>query len=259
MSAAARTRNARGCSSASSSVSHSRATGAPNTLAVPDSTAGTPRACQRVADHRALVVGAHEHGDVTRHDRAAPDRGRARQQRGDVGGHVAHDHLPGRSDDGEVAPRRARQPRPPGHPEPERGVDRGAGQPHAVVGRADVVHGDAPVAQRRAGEDGVERVEQRRVAAPVDGQRGVVRRRLRGLQVADDVGAAEGVDRLLRVADQHQRGVAVEGEPQDVPLHRVGVLELVDQHDAVAGSRSRGAAPRAGSASASARRVSMSS
>ena len=36
--------------------------------------------------------------------------------------------------------------------------------------------------------------------------------------------------RLLGIADQHQRHVVVERGPQDLPLHRVGVLELVDQH-----------------------------
>ncbi len=50
-----------------------------------------------------------------------------------------------------------------------------------------------------------------RVAAPVAGQRGVAVGGLGGVEVADDVGAAEGVDRLLRVADQDQRGVPVEG------------------------------------------------
>ena len=53
----------------------------------------------------------------------------------------------------------------------------------------------------------------------------------RGREVGDDVAAAEGVDRLLGVADQHHRGVAREGAVEDLPLHRVGVLELVDQHD----------------------------
>ena len=55
-----------------------------------------------------------------------------------------------------------------------------------------------------------------------------------GLQVGDDVAAAEGVDRLLGVADQHHRGVAGEGAVEHLPLHRVGVLELVDQHEAPA-------------------------
>ena len=56
----------------------------------------------------------------------------------------------------------------------------------------------------------------------------------RGLEVGVHVGAAEAVDRLLGVADEHQRAVPVERLAQDRPLHRVGVLELVDQHHAVA-------------------------
>ncbi len=51
------------------------------------------------------------------------------------------------------------------------------------------------------------------------------------LQVGDDVAAAERVDGLLRVADQDQRGAAAERAVDHLPLHRVGVLELVDHHD----------------------------
>ena len=54
---------------------------------------------------------------------------------------------------------------------------------------------------------------------------------LAGAEVGDDVAAAERVDGLLRVADQHQRGLADEGALDDLPLDRVGVLELVDHHD----------------------------
>ena len=57
------------------------------------------------------------------------------------------------------------------------------------------------------------------------------RRCSRAPEVGDDVAAAEGVDRLLGVADQHQRGLADEGALDHLPLHRVGVLELVDHHD----------------------------
>ena len=56
-----------------------------------------------------------------------------------------------------------------------------------------------------------------------------------GREVGVDVGAAEGVDRLLGVADQDERRLAVaEGALDDLPLDRVGVLELVDQDDPVA-------------------------
>ena len=56
-----------------------------------------------------------------------------------------------------------------------------------------------------------------------------------GVQVGVHVGAAERVDGLLGVADQHERHPArAERAPQDVPLHGIRVLELVHQHDAVA-------------------------
>jgi len=50
-----------------------------------------------------------------------------------------------------------------------------------------------------------------------------------------DVGAAEAVDRLLRVADQQQAGVGPPGMRalENAPLQRIGVLELVDQRDRV--------------------------
>ena len=63
----------------------------------------------------------------------------------------------------------------------------------------------------------------------------------RRLEVGVDVGAAEGVDRLLGVADEDERDAALaERAAHDVPLDRVGVLELVDEHDAVALSQARG-------------------
>ena len=55
--------------------------------------------------------------------------------------------------------------------------------------------------------------------------------RSRAPQVGDDVAAAEPVDRLFGIADEDQRRRAAERPPDDVPLYRVGVLELVDHHD----------------------------
>ena len=74
-------------------------------------------------------------------------------------------------------------------------------------------------------------IDQSAVAAPVRAERLLHTRRLGGLQVRDDVAAAERVDGLLRIADQDQRRAAGEGAVDHLPLHRIGVLELVDHHD----------------------------
>ena len=78
--------------------------------------------------------------------------------------------------------------------------------------------------------------DQARVGAVVDVER--VRglpARARGLQVREHVGAAEAVDRLLRIADQEQAAPGARVQAlEDLVLHRVGVLELVDQRGRVA-------------------------
>ena len=113
---------------------------------------------------------------------------------------------------------------------------RGAEQPRRAVGvgGAHAAVGDPLVPEPGVAEQRVVGLEQPLVAAPVDLERGARAGRPRGLQVRVDVGAAERVDRLLGVADEDQRRVLAEREPDDVPLHRVGVLELVDEHDAEA-------------------------
>jgi len=101
------------------------------------------------------------------------------------------------------------------------------------------------------------------------------RRRASGahsVEVGVHIGAAEGIDRLFGVADQHQpgatsTGTAVidrragsEGLLYDLPLDRVGVLELVRPGQRVApGRRAQAAAPRRGFCKASASRTSKSS
>ena len=55
-----------------------------------------------------------------------------------------------------------------------------------------------------------------------------------GLQVSVDIGAPETVDGLFRIADHQQAGVRLVGfdvidSVEDAVLHRVGVLEFVDQ------------------------------
>ena len=118
---------------------------------------------------------------------------------------------------------------PPDHAHPER-VAR-PDQPALGVVGLDVADHDPLVAERGPAQQLLHRREQRRVAAPVDRQRLLGRRGGGRGEVRRDVAAAERVDGLLGVADQHHRGVAAEGPVEHLPLHRVGVLELVDQHD----------------------------
>ena len=96
VSAASRIRIGRGCSSARSRTSHSRAAGVPNTLAVARHHGRHPDGGQRLAQDRALVVGPHEHGDVAGPQRRAVDRRRAREQGRDVRGDVPRDARCGR-------------------------------------------------------------------------------------------------------------------------------------------------------------------
>ena len=109
-------------------------------------------------------------------------------------------------------------------------ADRCADQPALPVVRLDVEHRDLRVAELGAAGQGLERADQAGVTAPVGGEGVPGGGGAGSAEVGDHVAAAEGVDRLLRVADQDQRGVRAERTVEDVPLHGVGVLELVDQH-----------------------------
>ncbi len=114
---------------------------------------------------------------------------------------------------------------------------RHAGEPRLEVGlcRTHAAVVDAALSELRVGEQGVVRLEQRLVAPPVLAQRPLRRDLVLGLEIGLDVGATKRVDGLLGVSDEHQRGVATaEGGLHDLPLHGVGVLEFVDQHDVVA-------------------------
>ncbi len=145
-----------------------------------------------------------------------------RQVLGDVGPHLAH---------GQGRPTTAAELLAPDHPHPQGRVLGRADQTSFGVVRLDVVDHDPLVAELGPREQPLRLGEQRRVTAPVD-REGLLRGRgLRRLEVRRDIAAAERVDRLLRVADQHHRGVTGERPVEDLPLHRVGVLELVDEHD----------------------------
>ena len=147
------------------------------------------------------------------------------------------------------APRSSASPRPlhaspsrASTPQPQRRVDRRSGQPRHRVGRLDRRARRSAASPSAAPPNTVpSAAQQPGVAAPVAGERGVGVGVPGGVQVADDVRAAERVDRLLRVADQHQRQCPGSARRM-LPLHRVGVLELVDQHHPVPGPQPLAAA-----------------
>ena len=201
---------------------------------------------ERVAHECGLAVGAHEDGDVPGADGdglvALLDHRRARGQQADeVVGEVAGDGLA-------RAPR-LRVPlggqagplaREDAHPQRRR--HGGAGQALRAVARGglDLAVDDAGVAEPRAAEERVVGVEQALVAAPVRLQRRARAGGLGGGEVRVDVRAAEGIDGLLGVADEHERPLAVaEGAVDDRPLDGVGVLELVDEDDLEAAAQGR--------------------
>ncbi len=222
---------------------------------------------ERVAHGQRIEVSLHEHGHVPwSHRPVALDRGARRQQSHDVAGQVGGDDRTC-AVGLEFARLRSERRQSVGamkHPEAQRLADRRAGESGCAARRGlDRAVDDAGMSERSRVEHRVVGVEQGLVAAPV-GVQGVLRAgRPRGVEIGIDVGAAEGVDRLLGVADEHQAGrraVVDEGPSQDVPLDGVSVLELVDQHHSVPRrSRWQASAPRASSARVSRRRVSRSS
>ena len=88
----------------------------------------------------------------------------------------------------------------------------------------------------------LQRAQHRRSRAEVLVQHRRLLRHLLGLQVGVDITAAETIDRLLGIADQEQRRRQAqlahlrritEHGVEDAPLAVVGILELIDQCDAV--------------------------
>ena len=147
------------------------------------------------------------------------------QQLGHVGGEVLGDPA------AQGADRRGAALVDPDMTQPDRLAAGRAHQPgRGVLGRGrDREHRDLRVAQCRPVREHLQRVDQGRVAAPVAGERAAAVGGAYGVEVAEHVTASERVDRLLRVADQDQVGVPGERPVEHLPLHRVGVLELVDQ------------------------------
>ena len=120
---------------------------------------------------------------------------------------------------------------PRNHPKPERVHARRPGESATGVMRLDLVDHDPRVAEFGAAQHGLQSGDERLVTAPVDAQ-GLLLAGGRGrAEVGDDVTPAEGIDRLLRIADQYECRYPAESPLENLPLHRVGVLELIDHHD----------------------------
>ena len=170
-----------------------------------------------------------EDRDVAWLQRLAVERRARGQQPGHVVGEVLGDDLP-QPPDREPFVAGGAERRAVDDPQPERVRLRRADEAGARPGGGDRPDEDLRVSELGALEQRGEPVDEGGVAAVVRGERGAPGRGAGGREVGDDVAAAERVDRLLRVADEDHRRVAGEGAVEDLPLHRVGVLELVDEH-----------------------------
>ena len=172
------------------------------------------------------VAGAHGPHPLTGVERGHGSRFLGGEQPGDVVGEVVGDARPQLAD-AELGHTGVG----PDDAQPQRVRRRQPVEPAAGVVGLDRVHGDARVAQLGAVQEDLQRLDQRAVGAVIGGQRPAVRGRADGIEVAEHVATAEGVDGLLRVADEHEGGVLGEGAVEDAPLDRVRVLELVDEND----------------------------
>ena len=183
-----------------------------------------------------LVVGAREHGDVGRPERGAVE-GRARAEpahdlRGGRGGHVTRRAA--------ARPRRGPQLRRAQDHELHRAVlaTRGRQALRRARARRHRPIADVLEQERRgdAREQAVHRRHQPRIGAvaDVEGER-LPPHVARGAQVGEQIRAPERVDGLLGVPDDEERRRRIRVDPvQDLVLHRVRVLELVDQRRGVA-------------------------
>ena len=159
---------------------------------------------ERVLHEPAVHPRRDEHGDVARHHRPPVPRRARGEQPGDVGGKIRRDVLPRGADLDRAAPDRG-QPLAQHLPQPERRRVRRAGQPAVPTLGRHGVHHDLLVAERRVAQQHPQGLDQRRVGTPVAAQRRPGGGAPGGVEVGDDVAAAEGVDGLLGVADQHHR------------------------------------------------------
>src|SRR4029453_5565983 len=81
----------------------------------------------------------------------------------------------------------------------------------------DRAYGELLVTEGGVPEQPIERVDQRSVTTPIDVQTPDLIGLLGSIEIAEDIGATEGVDRLLRIADQDQGGGPVKRARKDFP------------------------------------------
>ena len=122
-------------------------------------------------------------------------------------------------------------------------AERGARGQEALVGYPPA--GLRGAGGHRAGEEGVDERHEVRERAVVVGETHMAASAARGVFAPDlvedlDLGAAEGVDGLLGVADDEEVGAFVGETGDHLLLDVVGVLELVDEDEAAARGDGRG-------------------
>ena len=123
------------------------------------------------------------------------------------------------------------------------GAVAGPGRGEGPVGRANGLkpHGVAEEGIWLLLVEAVERLDDRRGGAPVliHAKAIAFRKGLPRSKVGKEIGASETIDGLLGVADEHERTRPPDGIKglEDVQLHWIRVLELVDKGQGIAGSQ----------------------
>ncbi len=161
---------------------------------------------------------------------SAVEGGAAGEQRGDVGGQVLADVV-AQVVDAQILNAPAAERLPLHHSQSEGIVAWRARQSMARVRGLHLVDDDLVVAELGAEEHRLQSLDEHAVAAPVGAERQLGARGVGGPQIGDDVAAAKRVDRLLRIADEDDGRPAAERAVDHLPLHGIGVLELVDHDD----------------------------
>ena len=188
---------------------------------------------QRLLHPVGLLVGARQYGKITGAERPPVESSPALHDSGHLTGHQPRQLGACPAGLGDLPA--SASPSLAGHPEDIEGRrDTGELQPIAAI-RTRLYRQIADFVQqerlRRAAEQNIDRLDQPWVRSVVGAQGMALGRTVPGsLKVGEDVGSAERVDRLLRVADHEQGRPAVcEHSAEDLVLNRIGVLEFVDQ------------------------------